>query len=150
MPIVFTAVEITPYRLLYRVTTVAQEVGPLSGIITNRTPPGTGLRTDSGLYSHSPLNDLVSTPTPTTTDARRVLLGNTQITNASIEFPRLKLSITARSQPAGNALWSANAVEGAAAGDALSAGFAVIVVGAPNTDGLIGYVDLHFKHTYQR
>lgn len=150
----FQLVTVTPYRLRYLCTTESDPVLSINtGFIPNQLGPTVDLRTDTLVWLGYPIQKLVSTPAPTSLDAETLIQGVSLITVPKIEVARAHMYIHQRNTAAGPVpIWSCVALEGAAAGLPLSAGFAVIKVQGPTngTGGQTAYLTIDFEHTYDR
>lgn len=152
MAMTFTLVERTPYRLRYLATTLGAEDPFDTGVIPNAAGVTPDLRTDAGVWNGQPIDNLVSTPAANQAAARELLLGDTLTTNADIEVPRAHTHIIMRTigDPGGEPTWAVDANEGAAAGSAPSAGFAVLQVFGPSVADETAYIDIDYQHTFDR
>lgn len=156
MALLFTLLEVTPYRLRYLANATGSDNNPQSGLIVNRNlPPGPNvgdLRFDSRIWRNFPIHYLVSTLVVNQTDARRIMQGDGLISTSDIEGIRAHIYVTSLTSNF-TAIWSCDVNEGAAAGDPQSAGFSVIIVNAPGGQGgaqQFAWVDIDFQHTFDR
>jgi hypothetical protein len=153
MAITGVLVERTPHKVRYTCTSNGgATASPDSFVIPNADGVTPDLRTDAGGllgFQGSALDLLVSTPVVTQADARELLngIGLTAVGDLSTE--RGELSI-APLNSLGDQHWGIDANEGAAAGSAPSAGFAVLVITGPNVNLASAIAELRFDHTYQR
>lgn len=158
MALTASLVERTPDVLRYLVTSDGQATAsPDSVVIPNAAGATPDLRTDAGGaagWAGSALDDLVSTAAATQA-AARTLLDGIGLTTAgapgttNLDTARGRLSVRARNS-LGDQHWGVDANEGAAAGDAPSAGFAVLVVTGPNIADAAAIVSLENVHSYAR
>lgn len=151
---IFQLVTVTPYRLQYLCTAqTTEESEPDQGVIPNQLGLTPDLRTDTQTWLGYPINKLVSTPVATSLAATTLLQGLGLNTVPSLEIPRAHCYIHQRISSGFVAAvdWTVRALEGAAAGFPLSAGFAVLLITGP---GLVGvnqaYLTVDFEHTYDR
>jgi hypothetical protein len=109
------------------------------------------LRTDAALAQDGSgrnlLLEILSTPVATQVDARVLLqgdfIGSTNTVDDS-RNPHCELRLTQRGDGTGATDWNIDVNEGAAAGNAPSAGFAVIIADIPTAAGagLLAYLDV--------
>lgn len=151
MPFDLTLVESSQYRIRYLAIVPAVPLAPNVGIVPNRPPTGTGLRTDTrSSFRGSALNQLVSTPVTNQTDARRLFNGDGLTARLDLEIPRGHLRVSPLTSTIVLKMdWAIDADEGSIL-DPQSAGFAIIVVRSPGVQGQMAYVDLYYSHTFQR
>lgn len=140
--ITLTRVEATPYRLRYLMTSTGGGGGTILGNHAGATPD---LRTDAltaaeNGFQELPLYRALSVPLgwmagAAQVQARELLLGGP-----------IHVQITPRSDV--NVNWAVDANEGAAAGDAASAGFFVYVLASPGARvGATAYLDIKLRRT---
>jgi hypothetical protein len=151
-----TLIEATPYRLRYL---LADSGNGQNVILTNRslTEATPDLRGDcaraaaANRLAGAPLLAQVSLGVTNQNQARHVLNGH-ELTDAGapITVPaaanviRAHCKITGRT---GRNDWDVDVNEGAAAGDAQSAGFPVVIVGSDGVAGSTAYLDIFLVHT---
>lgn len=139
--VTFALVDVTPYRLRYLVTTTGGAGGTVLPNAGGATPD---LRTDA-LGGPRPILDVVSTPVADQAEARQVLMGEAPLPG----LLHAHTEINGRGPPADIINWIIDSNEGAAAGDAPSAGFAVLIVLTPAgaAVGATAYLDVHVQHS---
>lgn len=166
MALAFALIERTYDTLRWRATST--NVGTAacdSGIITNRndgSDAATGLRANSS--NGSGIGRVVRSAVTTQAGAQRKLNGEglvgagsalsptlgTTVLTTGVHIERCNLSIDDEESVDCDGTWNVIANEGALAGDVLSTGFPVIVVGGPNTTGARAIITLKFKHSLTR
>lgn len=152
VPITIALIEATPYRLRYRLT---DNGSGNNVILTNRglTEATPDLRGDCARAAAAndaagtPLLQQVSLAVANQAQARHVLNGEdvpgTQVpTEANII--RAHCRIVGRT---GRNNWDVDVNEGAAAGDAQSAGFPVVLVGSSGVATTTAILDIHLVHS---
>jgi hypothetical protein len=150
MALTASLIERTPNRLRYLVTSDGQATAsPDSVVIANADGVTPDLRTDADAFRGGALDILVNTAAANQAAARALLDGAALTAVADLPTERGILSVHARNS-LGDESWSVDTNEGAAAGSAPSAGFAVLVVGGPNVNLAAAVVTLEFDHTYTR
>jgi hypothetical protein len=150
MAITFALVEVTPHKLRYLATAAASTNSFDTGVIPNAAGVTPDLRTDASTFEQSALDKLVSTAAANQAAARALLNGDLLDTVGELPTERAHLSVMPRDAiAAGESSWTVDANEGAAAGAAPSAGFAVIVVNGPSGANT-AYITLQFDHTIRR
>ncbi len=139
--VTFALVDATPYRLRYLVTTLG---GAGATVLPNAAGATPDLRTDA-LGGPRPILDVVSTPVADQAEARQVLMGEAPLPG----LLHAHTEITGREPAADIFSWTIDANEGAAAGDAPSAGFSVLIVVTPAgvAVGVTSYIDVHVQHS---
>ena len=166
MSIAFALVRRSPHELVWRATSTAVgTAGCDSGVIRNRgdATDAEGLRTNSS--SGTPFGRMARRAVADQAAARRTLqgmgltgagtslspdLGVAGGTSTRINIEHTELEIIPEDSDDCDGVWAADADEGAAAGDAGSAGFSVIVVTGPNTTGHTAIVKAKFRHSLNR
>ena len=150
-------VERTPYRLRYLLTSSGQ-IG--SAVLTNANQlavasgtliGGVDLRVNAlAAAEHGtlglPLLEKLATPAANQSTARQVLMGG----GLKGEHGSIDCRLTQRGFGVAPSVWLLDANEGAAAGDANSAGFAVLVITPPDVIGHEAYLDIHLRRTETR
>ena len=148
-------VESTPYRLRYRLTANGQGGGgwisnfgggASPNLHTDLTPNAVVAPTEP----RGPLRDLIDTPVASAAEARRLLCGEENAGAPNFAHVRRgHVFIRCRADPTGAIApqpWTVDVDEGAAAGDALSAGRAVVTVGPPAVLNAVAYLDVIAAH----
>jgi hypothetical protein len=147
-------VEALPNRLRYLLTTLG--TGLATTVLKNAELPTPDLRTDSPpAFPGSGRNfllEIVSTPVANQAEARQLLLGPLEVFDRVIDStrPHAHCRIVPRNgNPGTLTLWNLDANEGAAAGNAPSAGFAVLLINVPLNcqPGLTAYLDVIAQHS---
>lgn len=160
-----TLIEATPYRLRYLLISTGQAG---SSVLTNRDAlpiaggaiiGGVDLRVDSRSAAEVsvgglPLYESISVAAANQAESRRLLLGEAGALPAIVNTGA---HATSMATPRGTATtgvggaWAVDANEGAAAGDAPSAGFAVLIITPPAVRANDkAYLDIHFEHSIKR
>jgi hypothetical protein len=151
--VTFQLVDATPYRLRYLCTSVGGGSNPT--VLPNAGLATPDLRTDAVAAApgsgRNPILEVVSTPVADQAEARRILMGELSAP------PNAALGLHAHSRTSqrgtniGLAVinWTTDADEGAAAGSAASAGFAVLLISiSPLVSDVPAILDIHCKHSY--
>ena len=147
--VTFNLRTVSPNRMRYAVVSTGGG-GPLT-VLPNAGAATPDLRTDAvGAGDGSGRNlllEILSTPVVTQVDARILLQGDFDGSVATLDEsrnPHCELRLTQRGDGAGPAAWNVDVDEGANAGNAPSAGFAVIIVDIPTAvgAGLLAYLDV--------
>ena len=150
--ITIALIESTPYRLRYLLTDSGSGANV---ILTNRslTEATPDLRGDcaraaaTNNLAGAPLLAQVSLAVVSQAEARHVLNGHDlPVTPNAANIVRAHCKIAGRT---GRNDWDVDVDEGAAAGDALSAGFPVVIVGSDGVAGTTAILDIHLTHTRQ-
>lgn len=151
MAITASLIERTPNKLRYLcVSNGGATASPDSVVIPNADGVTPDLRTDAAGFTGSALDDLVSTTPIADQAAARALLNGTGLTAVGdLPTSRGILSITPRNS-LGDQHWGIDANEGAAAGSAPSAGFAVAVVTGPNVNLAAAVATVAYDHSLTR
>jgi hypothetical protein len=146
-------VERTPCRLRYLLTSTNQAgISVLTNQDSLPAPAGTiiggvDLRFNAREAAESgslglPLLEAVGIPAANQGQARGLLLGGTLKVNAG---GSIEAHIVLRTGVDVQGYWGLDADEGAAAGSAGSAGFAVLLIDPPDGVGNEAYLDIHFR-----
>jgi hypothetical protein len=143
-------VDATPYRLRYL---LVDSGNGGNVVLTNRGPTeatpdlrGDATRAAAGNnQANAPLLAQVSLAVVNQAEARHVLAGHqTPTTPEAANIVRAHMKVSPK---LGRDLWIVDTDEGAAAGDAPSAGFPVVIVGSEGIAGGAAYLDIHLTHT---
>ncbi|KKM17856.1 hypothetical protein LCGC14_1671530 [marine sediment metagenome] len=160
-----TLVEATPYRLRYLLRSTGN--GGVSVLTNQNSLPvaagviigGVDLRVDSRSAAGAGVNGLplyenMLVAVANQAEARRMLMGEGGATPAIVATGAHAIAmITPKSSevPDVGGPWAVDANEGAAAGSAPSAGFAVLVITPPAQEaGDLALLDIHFEHSVKR
>jgi hypothetical protein len=154
MAIALTLVERTPHRLRWLAVSDGVGGGLAQTALTNKPTGGTentDLARAADAVKGQPIAQLVNTPVASDAAAQRVFSGDGLTSIASLSTARGEIKVVPRNSAvaAGGVYWSALAVDGASV-DPASAGRPAILITGPNIVNLACYIELTFKHTYQR
>jgi len=143
-------VDATPYRLRYLLSdggngiqVILTNIGPAQA-----TPDLRGDATRAAAANNlatTPLLDLVSLAVVNQAEARHVMAGHdAPATPAAANIIRAHMKIVPNM---GTGNWIVDTDEGAAAGNAPSAGFAVVLIASGGQAAATAYLDIHATHT---